>query len=261
MVIDTYSRTVPVAAPVGDAYRAVSTVGGVRAWWTPIVAGVMEPGGELVLGFEGMDEAIGLRVDLLDEPTRVTWTCFLNTSTSAWVGSTIAFELAPAGAGRSAVTLRHDGIDRSLVASGWDRFVESLAAHLELGRGRPFGASRPEQPALEVARAYAHAWMRGDFGAARALLADDLTTDVPIHTYSGADEFIAAVTGFAGLLDRVEILSELSHDPDEAMLVLDMHSDSFGVLRVAEHFTVREGLVRHVRHIHDTAALQGVVSR
>ncbi len=198
MVIDTYSRTVPVAAPVGDAYRAVSTVGGVRAWWTPIVAGVMEPGGELVLGFEGMDEAIGLRVDLLDEPTRVTWTCFLNTSTSAWVGSTIAFELAPAGAGRSAVTLRHDGIDRSLVASGWDRFVESLAAHLELGRGRPFGASRPEQPALEVARAYAHAWMRGDFGAARALLADDLTTDVPIHTYSGADEFIAAVTGFAG---------------------------------------------------------------
>lgn len=261
MAIDAYSRTVTVAAPVGDAYRAVGTVGGVRGWWTPVVAGVMEPGAELVLGFEGMDEAIGLRVDELDEPARVTWRCILNTSTPEWVGSTIGFELRSAGARRSAVTLRHDGIDSSLVASGWDHFIESLAAYVELGRGRPFGDARRNHAALEVARAYAHAWMHGDFGAARALLADDLTTDVPIHTYSGADEFIAAVTGFAGMLERVEILSELSGDPDEAMLVFDMHSDAFGVLRVAEHFTVRGGLVRHIRHIHDTAVLQGLVSR
>ncbi len=43
---------------------------------------------------------------------------------------------------------------------------------------------------------------------------------------------------------------------NQALLLYDMHTQPFGRLRVAEHFTVSGGLIQRIRHVHDTAVLR-----
>ena len=40
------------------------------------------------------------------------------------------------------------------------------------------------------------------------------------------------------------------------MLLYDMDVAGLGTLRVAEHFTVRDGKIARIRQVHDTAALR-----
>jgi hypothetical protein len=40
------------------------------------------------------------------------------------------------------------------------------------------------------------------------------------------------------------------------MLLYDMDVRGLGVMRVAEHFTIRNGKIARLRQIHDTAALR-----
>ena len=42
-----YDCTVPLAVPREEAFAAISTLDGLRGWWTAIVTGSPEPGGEL----------------------------------------------------------------------------------------------------------------------------------------------------------------------------------------------------------------------
>ena len=112
-----------------------------------------------------------------------------------------------------------------------------------------------DETALEVARAYHAAWAGGDFDAAGRRLADDLETDVPINTYAGKEDFLAAVRAFGSRATRVRVLAEFGNG-DEALLLYDMDGLPIGPFRVAEQFTVSGGRIRRIRHVHDTAALR-----
>lgn len=109
--------------------------------------------------------------------------------------------------------------------------------------------------ALDVARAYNDHWTNARYGEARALLSDDLEVEVPINQYSSADSFIAAVEGFASMVEAVTPLSELGN-AQEAMLLYDLDLAGLGGMRIAEHFTISEGKIVRLRQIHDTAALR-----
>ena len=244
-----YTHRIELRAPRDRIYDAVATIEGVRSWWTRIVCGSAEPGGELHVGFDGLDEHIALRVDASRRPASVRWTCLTHSGCDAWTGSTITFEL-----GDGSIKLCHDGVPRALVAPGWERFLASLCALVEHGAGMPFGAE-----ALAVARAYHCAWTGRDFDAAADLLASDLQTDVPLNTYAGKPEFAAAVRGFGALVERVELIAEVGRG-DEAILLYDMHTEPFGTIRIAEHFTVAGGQITRIRHVHDTVALRAAVA-
>jgi hypothetical protein len=109
--------------------------------------------------------------------------------------------------------------------------------------------------ALEVARGYHQAWTCGDLDTAASYIAADLATDVPLATYADGTDFLAGLTRFVQLVDNVELLAELGGS-DEAILVYDIHMDALGTLRVAEHFTVTNDRITHIRHVHDTYALR-----
>jgi hypothetical protein len=47
---------------------------------------------------------------------------------------------------------------------------------------------------------------------------------------------------------------------EETMLLYDMEVEDLGVLRVAEHFTVENGKITHIRQIHGVQRLQQGVS-
>jgi len=212
------------------------------------------PGELLVFGFEDLDEAIVLRVDQVLPPALVHWTCLQHTGAPEWAGTSIRFLFEGTDAEQCVLTLSHLGLPAESVAVGWARFLPSLVAWAETGQGEPF---RSDRTALAVARAYHRAWTSRNFDDARGYLAPDLKTDVPINSYTGRDDFAAAVATFGSLADRVELLAEFGTD-NQALLLYDMHTQPLGRFRVAEHFTVDGGLIRQIRHVHDTAVLRGM---
>ncbi len=249
---DGYVRTVTCRATQERAFTAVATVGGLRGWWTRIVAGTMRAGGQLAFGFEDMDEAIVMRVDEVTSPSRVRWTCLEHSSAPDWSATTVQFELRDAGAEGCVIAFEHLGLPAEQVAAGWDHFLDSLIRLVETGHGPPFRAS---DTALDVARAYHHAWTAHNFDAARRFLAADLATDVPINTYASRDDFAAAIASFGALAEHVDLLAEFGTG-NQALLLYDMHTQPFGRFRIAEHFTVSGGQIQRIRHVHDTAVLR-----
>lgn len=248
-----YVREVVCCGPRKRVFDAVATLHGLRGWWTPIVTGSARVGGELAFGFEGLDEVIVMRVEDNSRPSRLQWTCLEHSSAPGWAGTTISFDLSETGAQECVLTFEHAGLAAADVAAGWDRFLASLTRLVETGVGEPFRAGTDE--ALDVARAYHAAWTSKDFDTARRYLAEDLETDVPINSYPTRDEFAAAVASFGGLADQVDLLAQFGSGA-EAMLLYDMHTQPFGTLRVAEHFTIDDGLISRIRHVHDTVALR-----
>jgi hypothetical protein len=108
---------------------------------------------------------------------------------------------------------------------------------------------------LEVARDYHQAWTRRDLDTAASYIAADLATDVPLATYADATDFLAGLARFVPLVNNVELLAEFGSS-HEAILLYDVDIDTLGTLRVAEHFTVVDQQITHIRHVHDTAALR-----
>jgi uncharacterized protein YndB with AHSA1/START domain len=108
---------------------------------------------------------------------------------------------------------------------------------------------------LDVAAAYHEAWTTRDFDGAIALLSPTLDVEVPINDPPTRGAFAAALTSFARRVNGVDVLSRIGHD-DEAMILYDMDVDAVGPIRVVEHFTVADGKIVRIRHIHDTAALR-----
>ena len=109
--------------------------------------------------------------------------------------------------------------------------------------------------ALAVVRAYHESWTSGRFDHAADLLASELEVQVPINDYPTAESFADALEAFGSIVERVDLLSEMSAG-NEAMLLYDMDVQGLGKLRIAEHFTVADGKIARIRQIHDTATLK-----
>jgi uncharacterized protein YciI/ketosteroid isomerase-like protein len=109
--------------------------------------------------------------------------------------------------------------------------------------------------ALSVVRAYHDAWTSKRFDQAAALLADELEVEVPINEYPTTESFAKALEAFGSMVERVHLLSRMSAG-DEVMLLYDIDVQGLGTMRIAEHFTVKDGKIARIRQIHDTAALR-----
>ena len=101
-------------------------------------------GGEVTLAFEGLDEAIVMRVDESTPSSRVRWTCLRNDGHPESEGTSIAFELADHEAQGCLLRFRHEGLipllDCYLVCeSGWDHLLARIASYAETGQGSPYG--------------------------------------------------------------------------------------------------------------------------
>ncbi len=108
---------------------------------------------------------------------------------------------------------------------------------------------------LAIARRYHDAWTSKDFARAAELLDRGLQVEVPVNEYPTTESFAAAVAAFGSITRSVALLAEMASG-DEAMLLYDMEVDGLGAMRVAEHFTVRDGKIARIRQVHDTAGLR-----
>jgi uncharacterized protein YndB with AHSA1/START domain len=142
-----YARRVAFGVSPEQVFDAITTLEGLRGWWTTLVTGSAVAGGEFKLEFEGLDEHIMMRVDKAVRPSSVHWTCVEHTELDDWNGTRIQFDLAPHGPGRCELGFRHVGLRPALECyetceQGWDHFLASLGAYVMEGEGTPFGAER-----------------------------------------------------------------------------------------------------------------------
>ena len=147
------SRSIVVDASAAEVFDALTTLAGLRGWWTTCVKGRGAAGGELRFEFDGLDEHIIMRVDEATRPTAVSWTCLEHTDLDEWAGTTLSFSVTPKGTDRCELRFRHGGLTPKLACfddckAGWDHFLASLVGYVERGEGQPFGA-RSRTPAVQ----------------------------------------------------------------------------------------------------------------
>jgi uncharacterized protein YndB with AHSA1/START domain len=128
------------AASPDTVLAALTTAESVSRWWGP-TTGSAEPGGTLVVSFEGRKQEIVIHV-LPAEKGRVVWQVESAPLTPEWAGTTIVFELALSEEGTT-MHFRHDGLTPQLECfdmchAGWTHYLASLLEYVDRGEGQPY---------------------------------------------------------------------------------------------------------------------------
>jgi uncharacterized protein YndB with AHSA1/START domain len=127
-----YESTIRVNAEPNAVFDALTTADGLTAWWVR-AAGSGESGGEL----EFFDHAT--------RPTSLQWTVTHCSFEPDWVGTRPTWTITPVDGNASDLHFRHHGLTTALeciemCTRGWNHYLESLQAYVEVGRGMPQGS-------------------------------------------------------------------------------------------------------------------------
>lgn len=139
-----YAAQVVINATRERVFDALTTVDDLVGWWPTTVTGSALAGGQMVLGFAGLDEEIVLRVDIADRASSVAWTCISHSALPEWTNTRMEFSLDAPAEDMTRLAFRHVGLTPSLVCysdceGGWNHFLQSVAAYAATGKGMPFG--------------------------------------------------------------------------------------------------------------------------
>ena len=108
----------------------------------------------------------------------------------------------------------------------------------------------------QLVEAYHNAWTSSDFAAARGYLADNLDFKGSIDTFHKADELIAALKNFRGMVQKVTLL-KASFEHEGGALLYDCDTPTpAGVIRTAEFFTIKDGKISEIRVVFDASELR-----
>jgi hypothetical protein len=108
---------------------------------------------------------------------------------------------------------------------------------------------------------YHKAWTGGDFTTARACLADDLDFQGSIDAFHTADEFIAALRQFQGMLRNVTMRKGFFDEGGAALLYDCDTLTPAGVIRTAEFFSTRGDKISEIRLVFDASELRKLMGK
>ena len=108
----------------------------------------------------------------------------------------------------------------------------------------------------EVALAFTNAWTSHDLDTAAGYLADDVEFDGPMagHT-TGKQAYMEGLAAFARTVTGGQILAAFGDDA-QALIMCDLTTAPFGVLRTAELLSVRDGQIHDDKLTFDTYRLR-----
>ena len=138
-----YQTTVRVNASPDAVFDALTTVGGLAAWWNP-ATGTGAAGGELKF-IMNAPEPLVIHVDEAIRPTYVRWTVTDCPFLPDWIGTRPSFTITPVGGDATDLHFEHKGMREELecfhmCTRSWDHYMRSLREYLETGHGMPFGS-------------------------------------------------------------------------------------------------------------------------
>ena len=143
-----YQKSFIVKTNPEKVYAAITTIEGLRDWWTHESRGETGAGGTIHFNFGNTHKE--MRVELLKPNSEVRWLCKVAyidhsefTHKDEWVGTEIIFRLTPDGKDQTRVDFDHIGLVPTFECyeackKGWDYFLDSLQAFAETGRGTPY---------------------------------------------------------------------------------------------------------------------------
>ncbi|MES2039572.1 MAG: SRPBCC domain-containing protein [Pseudomonadota bacterium] len=150
-----YQQSLSIKASPAAVYAALTTIDGLRAWWTQDCEGGTAIGDTLKFCFSVCYK--DMRIEKLEPDNEVRWLCtrahIVAESVSRadeWVGTHIVFRISDAGLGKTLLDLEHIGLLPSLqcytlCTNGWQHFLASLQQFLETGTGTPFAPVDQQQ--------------------------------------------------------------------------------------------------------------------
>lgn len=151
-----FQHSLSIAASPAAVYAALSTIAGLRGWWTQDCDGVAEVGATLHFRFGTCYK--DMRVERQEPGREVRWLCTRAhvegeaiTRADEWLGTEPVFRLSDAGQGRTRLDFEHIGLVPSfqcygICCEGWQHFLGSLRAYMETGEGTPYVLVRHPQP-------------------------------------------------------------------------------------------------------------------
>ena len=146
--MNPYRKELQLRAPAAAVYKALTTAQGLRAWWSEDADIAEQEGG--ISTFRFGPHWKKMEVVRLVPRREVHWHCVGAcidmpglARRDEWVGTRIAFRLAPLGSQATRLEVEHAGLTPDLACyglcnDGWNHFLGSLQALVETGAGTPF---------------------------------------------------------------------------------------------------------------------------
>src|SRR6185436_4146721 len=131
-----------IAAPAEMIYHALTTEGGIRAWWTTDVKMGARVGDITVFGFFDHSTVFEIRIERLTPSSRVRWKCTRGTAPD-WIGTTQEFILEPQSEGEVLLKFCHGGWEHGgdhcyYCNTTWGHLLVSLKDYAERGVQNPY---------------------------------------------------------------------------------------------------------------------------
>ncbi len=139
----TIKHSIDIKAPTGAVYEVISTLGGLRSWWSTGVHGNPEKGGALRIDFDE-ERTTNITVTKTAKNKAVAW--IVTTSNfpegKDWLKTTISFDLSEGADRGTKVSFTHDGWkdkapSLALSSKRWGVALASLSDLCESGKGKP----------------------------------------------------------------------------------------------------------------------------
>lgn len=132
--------TVDINASPARIYEAITTPGGLAAWWTPGVTAKPEVGS--VNEFRFTEMGLTFRVEQLVSDQRVVWSGV--DVPDDWKGRHVTFEISQDGESAT-LEFRQGPFPANYEAFGtfsyhWGQYLRSLKMFVETGAGEPYGS-------------------------------------------------------------------------------------------------------------------------
>ncbi|GFO60508.1 hypothetical protein GMST_28330 [Geomonas silvestris] len=141
-MVDIVHR-IGIKSPAAQVYKALTSLEGLRSWWTEEVLGETQIGGKIEFRFCAQTgELIGsmvMEVQELNDSKGVRWRC--EAGPEEWVGTEITFQLSEQD-NQTIVLFGHRNWREAVEATyhcsmKWATFLLSLREYLETGKGKP----------------------------------------------------------------------------------------------------------------------------
>jgi len=137
-MVDILHKVGIKASSLNDVYTALTTLDGLRGWWTTDTQGDSKAGGTIAFRFGG--GGFDMKVLELQPAKRVLWQVV--DGPEEWLGTKIGFDLRQEG-DWTIVFFKHEGWKEPVefmhhCSTKWGVFLLSLKALLEAGKGTPW---------------------------------------------------------------------------------------------------------------------------
>ena len=133
---------ITIGADPSTVYRALTTLDGIQAWFTPATTGQGEPGSSWDMSFPGSSTRFEWEVEAAQPDVLVAWRCLAGPGEA--MGTTVIFRLQPV-AGGTALTFTHRGWPHTAgnftrCNTLWGGLLHHLQRYAESGAAAPMYA-------------------------------------------------------------------------------------------------------------------------